>query len=77
MDDSERALKDLGERVAAAQEALLAKCQDQPDKWWDAAELREAARNGWPGEVMMFALTDLVNQGKLELDRQLRVKALC
>jgi hypothetical protein len=75
MDDSEQALNDFRDRVAAAQEALLAQCRDQPDRWWNADQLRDAARNGWPGEVMMFALTDLVNQGKLELDRELRVKA--
>ena len=73
---ADQALSELGEAVEAAQQALLEAAGGQPDLWWDARELQTAAQNGvrWSGDIMMFALTDLVNQGALELDDTLRVK---
>jgi len=64
----------LQRSVEAAQAALLDKARAKPD-WWDADDLRAAAQNGWAGEVMMFALTDLVNHEQLEINAQLQVKA--
>jgi hypothetical protein len=63
----------IREDVEAAQKAILrtAAASGRP---WDPKELREAARNGWSGDVMMFALTDLVNQGRLVLDSNLLVR---
>lgn len=74
MDQTEPTLDDLQEKVAEAQSALLAKLEEHRGEWFDPDELRTAARNGSGGEVMMFALTDLVNQGKLELGADLRVR---
>ena len=71
---SEPTLDDLQENVVQAQEALLVEVKKQPRKWFDPQQLRDAARNGSGGDVMMFALTDLVNQGKLELGSDLRVR---
>jgi hypothetical protein len=72
----ELGFQELDEEIRAAQDALLETLRRSPEDWWDARELREETRNGvkWPGEVMTFALTDLVNQGRLELDPELRVK---
>lgn len=68
----EQAMSTLQREVADAQKALLRVAHEQP-VWWDARSLREKARNGWSGDVMMYALTDLVNQGELILDERLRV----
>lgn len=72
---TEPTLEDLQVKVAAAQEALLGLARAAGhDEWLDPEELRTAARNGSGGDVMMFALTDLVNQGKLDLRDDLRVR---
>jgi hypothetical protein len=72
---TEPTLEDLQGKVAAAQEALLNKARSAPHgEWLDPEKLRTAARNGSGGDVMMFALTDLVNQGKLDLHDDLRVR---
>jgi hypothetical protein len=72
----ERAISELSEEVQGAQEALMVAIEQDRDKWWDARQLTNATRNGvdWPGEIMTFALTDLVNQGRLELGSDLQVK---
>jgi hypothetical protein len=72
--NTEPTLDDLRGRVSVAQTALLAKARATPEEWLDPEELRTAARNGNGGDVMMFALTDLVNQGKLDLHDDLRVR---
>jgi hypothetical protein len=72
---SEQPLNQLEGEVTSAQEALLEVVQTDPEKWWDARELREQARNGTGGEVMMYALTDLVNKGELRLNSKLLVRA--
>jgi hypothetical protein len=59
--------------VEAAQTAILRTAATSGSPW-DPKELRDAARNGWSGDVMMFALTDLINQGRLVLDSNLRVR---
>jgi hypothetical protein len=74
--NEEQTLKDLEQRVLEAQEDLLRIVRGDPEKWWDARDLRQAAVNGLSGEIMMFALTDLVNQDKLDLDGRLRVRAM-
>lgn len=60
--------------VDEAQDALLAAAAEAPEEWWEPDDLRRRAQNGAGGDVMMFALTDLVNRGNFELDRSLRVK---
>lgn len=74
MADDEPTLRELDEHVRKAQEALMAKIAEDPHRWWEAEELRDEARNGSPREVMMYALTDLVNREELTLDRHLRVR---
>jgi hypothetical protein len=69
----EQAMSTLQREVAEAKAALLHAAREQPH-WWDPRELRERARNGWTGDIMMYALTDLVNQGELLLNEQLLVK---
>ena len=76
MSNEEQTLKELEERVGEAQQELLELVNEDPHKWWDPRELRQAARNGVSGEIMMFALTDLVNQDRLALDERLRVRAI-
>ncbi len=71
---TEPTLEDLQGKVAAAQEALLDQARARDGEWLDPEKLRTAARNGSGGDVMMFALTDLVNQGKLDLRDDLRVR---
>jgi hypothetical protein len=71
---TEPTLEDLQGKVAAAQEALLERARAAPETWLDAEELRTQARNGSGGDVMMFALTDLVNKGMLDLSEDLRVR---
>lgn len=68
------AFSELDREVQEAQKALLERAGKEPAKWWPPSELRDAAQNGWGGDVMMFALTDLVNRGRLELNAQLRVR---
>jgi hypothetical protein len=63
----------LQQEVDEAQKALLGEAQKKPG-WWDPKELRDVAQNGWGGDVMMYALTDLVNQGELELGADLQVR---
>lgn len=46
--------------------------RSREDRWWPADLLREAV--GIDGTVAMTAVTDLVNQGVLELDTHLRVR---
>ncbi len=70
----EQSLKRLDEEIEAAQSALLATANTRPDEWWDARVLRDAARNGWAGDVMSFALTDLVNRDEFELNPRLKVR---
>jgi hypothetical protein len=74
----EQAISELTPEVQGAQEALMDTIEREPTKWWNARQLRDATRNGieWPGDILTFALTDLVNQGRLELgsDLQVRVK---
>jgi hypothetical protein len=81
----ERALSDLDDDIKSAQSALMETLSQEPDKWWNARELRvealshangdaSAKDHGWSGDLLTFALTDLVNQGALELDPELRVK---
>ena len=71
----EQSLKKLDEEVEKAQEALASTAAEDPTKWWDARDLRrQAAVNGWAGDVMSFALTDLVNSGKFELNPHLKVR---
>lgn len=71
----EPTLDDLQSKVAEAQKALLDSARAAPSgEWLDPEKLRTAARNGSGGDVMMFALTDLVNQGKLDLHDDLRVR---
>ncbi len=72
---TEPTLEDLQGKVAAAQDALLGQARAAGEgEWLDPEKLRTAARNGSGGDVMMFALTDLVNQGKLDLRDDLRVR---
>jgi hypothetical protein len=70
------ALGTLDQEVQEAQTALLHEAQEQPAKWWSPEELRDAARNGWGADVMMFALTDLVNRNRLEINQRLQVRFL-
>lgn len=73
---NERAMSELTAEVQGAQDALMKAIKQEPTKWWNARQLRGATRNGreWPGDVMTFALTDLVNQGRLELGSDLQVR---
>ena len=73
---NERAISELSGEIQGAQEALMRAVEQEPDKWWNARQLRAATRNGleWPGDILTFALTDLVNQGRLELGSDLQVK---
>jgi hypothetical protein len=70
----EQSLKRLEEEIEAAQSALLATANTRPDEWWDARVLRDQARNSWAGDVMSFALTDLVNRDAFELNPWLKVR---
>ncbi len=70
----EQSLKKLDEEIRAAQAALARTAAKDPDAWWDARDLRQQAANGWAGDVMSFALTDLVNSGKFELNPHLKVR---
>lgn len=65
----------LDNQIRAAQADLLRACNED-DKWWDPRALRKTAANGRPGDVMMFALTDLVNQGVLALNDKLWVRRI-
>lgn len=71
----EQSIGEMTASIKAAQHDLLEKARSEPDRWWDAQALRAAAQNGHPGDVMMFALTDLVNRGSLLVDSRLHVKA--
>lgn len=75
----ERAISELSGDIQGAQASLMQTIEQEPQRWWNARQLRAATRNGreWPGDILTFALTDLVNQGKLELgsDLQVRLKA--
>ena len=68
------AFNQLDQEVVEAQAALLACAAEKPDRWWPAGELRKEAQNGWGGDVMMFALTDLVNRNRLRLNAKLQVR---
>jgi len=70
----EQSLKRLEDEIEEAQAALETTAATRPDEWWDARDLRKAAANGWAGDVMSFALTDLVNRGKFELNPHLKVR---
>ena len=59
--------------VAEAQAELLRVAREDPT-WWNPQKLRDAAQNGWGGDVMMYALTDLVNRGELVLNEDLEVR---
>lgn len=65
----------LIEEIAAARAALLECATQQPDRWWDAFELKSMARNGWSAGAMGLALGELLDDGALELDVDLRVRA--
>ena len=67
-------LDTLRRGAAQAQKAILAAAAADPEKWWNPRELRAVACTGQIGTVMSYALTDLVNQGQLELDPRLRVR---
>jgi hypothetical protein len=69
----EQAMITLQRDVEQAKAALLREARERPE-WWDPRDLREKARDALSGDVMMYALTDLVNQGDLVLDEQLHVK---
>ena len=69
-----RSMEQLTSDVEDAQAHLTTIAKEDPDKWWWPDELRSRARNGHPGDVMMFALTDLVNREVFEVDKRLRVK---
>jgi hypothetical protein len=64
----------LEQQIMEAQQALLQVARGEPTKWWEPRDLRSRAQNSTPGDVMMFALTDLVNQQKFELDGRLYVR---
>lgn len=68
------AFSELDREVQEAQLALINVAEKSPKKWWPPEELRARAQNGWGGDVMMFALTDLVNRGRLKLDGRLYVR---
>jgi hypothetical protein len=70
----ESTLRVMAEEIAKAQAAILGKARERADEWWNPRDLRDAAQNGSTGDVMMFALTDLVNRGQLKIDSQLRVR---
>jgi hypothetical protein len=68
-------MDELGAAIADAQEALVDVARHESDiEWWDPQVLREKARNGHNGDVMMYALTDLVNREVFLLNRHLEVK---
>jgi hypothetical protein len=74
LEQTEPTLDELQDMVIRAQAALLSELEERRGEWRDPEELRTAARNGSGGDVMMFALTDLVNQGKVDLGPDLRVR---
>jgi len=70
----EQAMTTLRREVDDAKAALLRQARERPEQWWDPRDLREKAREARSGDIMMYALTDLVNQGELVIDDQLHVK---
>ncbi|HEU4702000.1 MAG TPA: hypothetical protein VFS37_05905 [Conexibacter sp.] len=63
------------DEIAAARDALIDCAQREPDKWWEAFELKTAARNGWSAGAMGLALGELLDDGVFELDADQRVRA--
>lgn len=66
--------EDYEASVKEAQAAIVRELEKDPTEWREARRLREAAENGVGGEIMMFALTDLVNREKLVLNDELWVR---
>jgi len=62
------------EEVAAARAAIVDCAQREPDKWWEAFELKTIARNGWSAGAMGLALGELLDDGTFELDADQRVR---
>jgi hypothetical protein len=53
--------------ITAASQALLDRAQEDPDRWWPAYELKDAARNGWSAGAMNMALTRLIDGERFEV----------
>lgn len=59
----------LSEEVEAAKTALIELCETNREEWWQAYDLKLSARNGWSDGAMNIALRDLIDSGKLEVNK--------
>jgi hypothetical protein len=65
----------LAKEIGEAEDALLAKAGEEPDRWWFAYELKDRARNGWSAGAMDIALNHLIDTGKFDTDGdQVRIR---
>jgi|GEM_PF-2442920 len=58
----------LTKEIAAARDAIVALCQQDPDRTWHAFELKAQARNGWSAGAMTLALNRLLSEGTFQLE---------
>lgn len=64
----------LDEQISAAREQLVRVAGADPERWWNAYELKTRARNGSGSGTMGLALHQLVEEGVVERREDLRVR---
>lgn len=72
-DHDEQALAEVAEQVAAAREALQQYLAAHPANTWSPRGLQREVQNRWLTSVVSIAFWQLVANGELAVDEQLRV----
>lgn len=73
--ECEPLMDSLAAEAEQARERILAAVDREPERWWEAPDLREAA--GVSGPIAMYVICRMANpeyEDTLELDGQLRLR---